>query len=58
MDIKFIMLARYGNRCWSGIMRNTTADEVVEEIRRQVIKAVLDEFPPLKKTARSYLKVE
>lgn len=42
------------NRLWSGIVRNNTCDE----IRWQVIKAMLDEFPTLKEKVEDYLKEE
>ena len=42
------------NRLWSGIVRNNTCDE----IRWQVIKAMLDEFPTLKERVKNYLKEE
>jgi hypothetical protein len=42
------------NRLWSGIVRNNTCDE----IRWQVIKGMLDEFPILKERAKNYLKGE
>jgi len=38
-------------------VRNNTCDGV-EEIRWQVIKAMLDEFPILKERAKNYLKEE
>jgi len=42
----------------SGIVRNNTCDDTVGEIRWQVIKAMLDEFPTLKEKAKNYLKEE
>jgi len=39
---------------YSGIVRNNTSDE----IRWQVIKAMLDEFPTLKEKVEDYLKEE
>jgi len=45
------------NDMWrSGFVRNDTCDDAVGEIRWQVIKALLDEFPTLEERARSYLK--
>jgi len=35
-----------------------SAKAKTEEIRWQVIKAMLDEFPPLKEKVRDYLKEE
>jgi len=46
------------NRLWSGIVRNNICDDVVGEIRWQVIKAMLDDFPTLKEKAKNYLKEE
>jgi len=39
-------------------MRNNTCDKAVGEIRWQVIKAMLTEFPTLKEKAKNYLKEE
>jgi len=45
----------FSNDMWySGIVRNNTSDE----IRWQVIKAMLDEFPTLKEKVEDYLKEE
>jgi hypothetical protein len=37
-------------------VRNNTCDDAVGEIRWQVIKAMLDDFPTLKEKAKDYLK--
>ena len=39
-------------------MRNNTCHDVVGEIRWQVIKVMLDEFPILKERVKDYLKEE
>jgi hypothetical protein len=41
---------------YSGGIRILNADEKTEEIRRQIIIAMLEEFPTLKEKIKDYLK--
>lgn len=56
VGIKFKRLEFHISKWRSGIVRSNTRDDAVAEIRWQVIKAMLIEFPALKERVKSYLE--